>query len=222
MGNSSQLAGTVSIARDALQGAVDVAFTAGPLRPEEAVAFAHVAEEIGRFGDALRIAAAAGIVRSNACEEYQTKTPAKLLTLMCRVSAREARRRISVAAVVTPRTMLSGDVLEPLQPDLALAVRADEVTTVSAGEVVRVVEKIGEVVTDDARHALTAALLEEARTEDDAFVRSCANRIIDNAHPDGTEPSDGILRMKQGIASCPEPAEGSDPNATASSRSRGT
>ncbi|NQX28808.1 DUF222 domain-containing protein, partial [Microbacteriaceae bacterium VKM Ac-2854] len=204
MGNRTQLAERVGTARDALQEAVDVAFESVPTRPEEAVAFAHVAEEIGRYAASLRIAAAAGIVRSNASEEYQTKTPAKLLTQMCRVSSAEARRRIAVAASVTPRTMLSGDVLEPLQPDLAVALRSGEVTEGAAWQIVRMVAKISEVVTDDARDALTAALLEEARTEDDAFVRTCANRMIDNAHPDGTEPTDGILRMKQGITFGPE------------------
>jgi hypothetical protein len=204
MGNTGELATSVSHARDALHDAVDVAFTALPTRPEEAVAFAHVAEEIGRLADALRIAAAAGIVRSNACEEYQAKNPAALLQLMCRVERGEARRRVAVAGSVVARAMLSGDVLEPVQPELAAALRAGEVTGASAVQLVKLVAKIGDVVTDDACTELTAALLDEARTEDDGFVRVCAKRIIDNAHPDGTEPSDGVLRMKQGITFGPE------------------
>ncbi|NQX13928.1 DUF222 domain-containing protein [Microbacteriaceae bacterium VKM Ac-2855] len=199
MGNRSGLADSVGTARDALHDAVDVAHALVPTRAEEAVAFAHVAEEIGRLADALRILAAAGIVRSGACSEYSLTSPAAVLTVLCLVERAQARRRIAVAAVVADRPMLTGDVLQPLQPGLSAALRAGEVSGASAAVVVRTVETIGDVVTEASRHDLTAALLEEARTEDDAFVRSCAKRIIDDAHPQGTQPTEAVLRMKQGI-----------------------
>ncbi|NQX26290.1 DUF222 domain-containing protein [Microbacteriaceae bacterium VKM Ac-2854] len=191
----------VGTARDALGVAVDTAFRAvvGMRRAEDAVAFAVVAEEILRSAQALSIAAAAGLVEARAHEEYQLRNAAAVLNVLCRVSSSEAKRRVQLAGQVAPRVTLHGEPLAAKLPDLAAAVIAGEVTAASAHRVAVTDAKIATVVTEEARAALISGLLEVARTEDDSFVNICAKRTIENAHPDGSEPTDANLTMRQGI-----------------------
>ncbi|NQX28720.1 DUF222 domain-containing protein [Microbacteriaceae bacterium VKM Ac-2854] len=191
----------VGTARTALGTAVHTAFDAvcGMRGAEDAVAFAIVAEEILRSAQALTVAAAAGLVEARAHEEYQLRSAAAVLNVVCRVGSSEAKRRVHLAGQITPRVTLHGEPLDAKLPDLAAAVRAGEVTAASAHRVAATDAKIATVVTEEARENLIGGLLEIARTEDDAFVNVCAKRSIEDAHPDGTEPTDAILRMRQGI-----------------------
>lgn len=197
----STLAEQVGAARVALSDAVGTAFAAvpGTRRAEDAVAFAIVAEEILRSAQALTIAAAAGLVEARAHEEYQLRGAAAVLNVVCRVEKADAGRRVVLAGHVASRVTLHGEPLAAKLPALAAAVRAGEVTAASAHRVAVTDAKIAPVVTEEAQDALIGGLLEIARTEDDAFVRTCAKRTVEDAHPDGTEPTEAILTMRQGI-----------------------
>ena len=105
------------------------------------------------------------------------KNVVQLLRQVLNLSAGEAAAKVRLAAAVSPRHMLTGQVVAPLHPDTAAAFTAGEVSARSADIVTRTVDRLPDCVLEEAHSAVEAVLLDFARTHDPDTLARHATRI---------------------------------------------
>ena len=99
-----------------------------------------------------------GLAQTHGC-----KNVVQLLRQVLNLSAGEAAVKVRLAAAVSPRHMLTGQVVAPLHPDTAAAFTAGEVSARSADIVTRTVDRLPDCVLEEAHSAVEAVLLDFAR-----------------------------------------------------------
>jgi hypothetical protein len=120
-----------------------------------------------------------------------------LLGKECRISTREARRRISIGTPLAPRLSLTGDELEGRFPELAAAVTAGTVSLDSARIILDTLSPMRRRVAIEDLRAAEAALTEEAtRTSPDLLLIQAVQWAL-RIDSDGAKPSEEQARAER-------------------------
>ncbi|STZ74498.1 protein of uncharacterised function DUF222 [Mycolicibacterium fortuitum] len=140
--------------------------------------------------------------------EIGAKSWADVLAIRLRISAKEARRRVAEAAVLGPRTTVTGESLAPVLPATSDAQAAGAINA----EHVAVIKKFftkPPVPLDAATHAQTEAdLARIAGGNSPEILKQCADRIAFLLNQDGAEPVDDDCRRHGEIFIGPQQADG--------------
>ncbi|MBT2515390.1 HNH endonuclease signature motif containing protein [Arthrobacter sp. ISL-30] len=126
------------------------------------------------------------------------RNTAEYLRACLRISAGEARRRLALAGAVLPRTGLTGQPMPPVREELAEAMTTGAVSSKAATQITVTLENI-RPLTDNAtmaqvEHSLTSTAIDH----DPEFLASVAKRWTNAIDQDGGEPSEELLRQRQG------------------------
>ncbi|WP_425341109.1 DUF222 domain-containing protein [Arthrobacter oryzae] len=116
-----------------------------------------------------------------------------------RISVAEARRRISLAESVLPRTGITGHVQEPVRPVLAAAVAAGTVASRPATIIALAIDKVRHHAPEDTVAGMERALTRAAAEHDTDFVARVTRQWVEAIDQDGAEPSEAELRRRQGV-----------------------
>ncbi|WP_307857010.1 DUF222 domain-containing protein [Pseudarthrobacter albicanus] len=123
----------------------------------------------------------------------------EFLRARLRISAAEARRRLSLAGSVLPRPVLAGrQPLPALRAELGEAVAAGEVPSRSATIIALALDGVRHTCDAAAAAAMEHALTRTAAGNDPDFLVRIARRWADALDQDGAEPSEELLRQLQG------------------------
>ncbi|CRZ14056.1 HNH endonuclease signature motif containing protein [Mycolicibacterium neworleansense] len=140
--------------------------------------------------------------------EIGAKSWADVLAIRLRISTKEAKRRIDEAAVLGPRTTVTGESLAPALPATSGAQAAGEVNA----EHVAVIRKFfakPPVPLDAATHAqIEADLARIAGGNSPEILKQCAGRIAFLLNQDGDEPVDDESPCQGEIFIGPQKADG--------------
>ncbi|MBT2536767.1 HNH endonuclease signature motif containing protein [Arthrobacter sp. ISL-69] len=123
----------------------------------------------------------------------------EFLRTRLRISAAEARRRISLAAAVLPRAGFAGHTEPAERPELAAAVAAGTVASRPASIITAALDRVRHHATGDTTARMEHALTRTAAEYDTDFLTRIARRWTDAIDQDGSEPSEEELRRRQGV-----------------------
>ncbi|BCW66704.1 HNH endonuclease [Arthrobacter sp. NicSoilB4] len=154
----------------------------------------------GAVGTASASAAVAGSAADSGAaavdDGYRNTT--EFLRARLRISAAEARRRLSLAGSLLPRQGFAGEPLPAVHGDLGAAVAAGEVPSRSATIITLALDRVRHVCDADAADRLEHALTRTAAENDPDVLSRVARNWIDALDQDGAEPSEELLRQLQG------------------------
>ncbi|BCW65979.1 hypothetical protein NicSoilB4_07420 [Arthrobacter sp. NicSoilB4] len=154
----------------------------------------------GAVGTASAAAAVAGSAADSGAaavdDGYRNTT--EFLRARLRISAAEARRRLSLAGSLLPRQGFTGEPLPAVHAELGAAVAAGEVPSRSATIITLALDRVRHVCDADAADRLEHALTRIAAENDPDVLSRVARNWIDALDQDGAEPSEELLRQLQG------------------------
>ena len=122
----------------------------------------------------------------------------EFLRARLRISAAEARRRLSLADSLLPRQGFTGEPLPPVHGELASAVAAGEVASRAATIITLALGRVRHVCDAEAAAGMEHALTRTAVENDPDFLARVARSWTDALDQDGAEPSEELLRQLQG------------------------
>ncbi|WP_104174365.1 HNH endonuclease signature motif containing protein [Arthrobacter sp. Y81] len=128
-----------------------------------------------------------------------SRNAAEFLRARLRISASEARRRISLASAVLPRTGFAGNTEPAVRPELAAAVATGTVASRAATIITLALDRVRHHATEDTTARMEHALTRTAAQYDTDFLTRIARRWTDAIDQDGSEPSEEELRRRQGV-----------------------
>jgi len=115
-----------------------------------------------------------------------------------RISAAEARRRLTLAAELLPRTGSGGHTGPPVREELAAAVASGDVASRAATLITLALDRVRHSCLPEAAATMEHALTVTAIENDADFLARIARRWTDAMDQDGAEPSEELLRQLQG------------------------
>ena len=122
----------------------------------------------------------------------------EFLRARLRISAAEARRRLSLADSLLPRQGFTGEPLPPVHGELGSAVAAGEVASRAATIITLALGRVRHVCDAEAAAGMEHALTRTAAENDPDFLARVARSWTDALDQDGAEPSEELLRQLQG------------------------
>jgi hypothetical protein len=128
-----------------------------------------------------------------------SRNAAEFLRARLRISIAEARRRLSLSAVVLPRAGITGHIEPPPRPELAAAVVAGAVASRAATIITLALEKVRHHAPEETVARMEHALTRTAAEYDTDFLTRVARQWSDAIDQDGSEPSEEELRRRQGV-----------------------
>ncbi|OBH16424.1 HNH endonuclease signature motif containing protein [Mycolicibacter sinensis] len=133
---------------------------------------------------------------------------AKALSERLRISTKEARRRIDDAAVLGPRTAITGEPLEPVLPALAAAQAAGQVGPEQVAIARKAMDKIPAGVTVADRERAERDLAQLGTLFGPETFQRLAAHLIAVLDPDGDEPDDRQRQARRGLRLGPQRPDG--------------
>ena len=115
-----------------------------------------------------------------------------------RISAAEARRRLSLAEELLPRTGIADQPMSAARPELAAAVAGGTVASHAASIVTLALNRVRGVCPPDSAARMEHALTLTAVESDQDFLLRIARHWTEALDQDGAEPSEAELRTLQG------------------------
>lgn len=132
------------------------------------------------------------------CLDDGYRSPAEFLRARLGISVSEARRRLSLAADVLPRTGIAGQLLPEVREELAAAVAAGTVASRAATIITLALDRVRSVCPPETAARMEHALTVTAAENDQDFLTRIARRWSDALDQDGAEPDEAELRRRQG------------------------
>ncbi|QCO96421.1 DUF222 domain-containing protein [Arthrobacter sp. 24S4-2] len=127
-----------------------------------------------------------------------SRNATEFLRALLRISAAEARRRITLAAAVLPRTGFTGHTEPAERPELAAAVAAGTIGSRPATIITLALDRVRHHAPEEATARMEHALTRTAAERDTDFLTRIARQWTDAIDQDGSEPSEEELRRRQG------------------------
>ncbi|WP_052273754.1 HNH endonuclease signature motif containing protein [Arthrobacter sp. L77] len=115
------------------------------------------------------------------------------------ISRSEARRRLHLAAVVLPSVSLTGNPLPPPLEALGDAVGSLIISGRAATIVAQAIERVQSFATPDQLASMEQHLTRQAVESDEDILRILARRWESVLDQDGQEPTEKVLRARQGV-----------------------
>ncbi|MGO4805745.1 DUF222 domain-containing protein [Arthrobacter sp. 2MCAF15] len=122
----------------------------------------------------------------------------EFLRVRLRISAAEARRRLTLAAELLPHTGTGGHTEPPARVELAAAVASGMVASRAATVITLALDRVRHICRPEAAATMERALTLTALENDADFLVRIARRWTDALDQDGAEPSEELLRRIQG------------------------
>ncbi|WP_427131171.1 DUF222 domain-containing protein [Pseudarthrobacter sp. S9] len=122
----------------------------------------------------------------------------EFLRARLRISATEARRRLSLAESILPRHGIAGRLLPAARAELSAAVSSGMVASRAATTIALALDRVRHACDADAAARMEHALTRTAAENDPDFLVQVARRWTDALDQDGAEPSEELLRRFQG------------------------
>jgi hypothetical protein len=126
------------------------------------------------------------------------KNATEFLRARLRISAPEARRRLTQAADLLPRQGLTGAPVPAVHEELGAAVAAGEIASRTATIITTALDRVRHLCPPGTAAAMEHALTLTAIENDPDFLTRIARRWTDALDQDGAEPSEEALRRLQG------------------------
>ena len=133
------------------------------------------------------------------CLDDGYRNTADFLRARLRISAAEARRRLSLAADILPRTGMSGQPLPAAKEELGVAVASGDIASRAATIISLSLDRVRHVCPSEAAARMEHALTRTAIENDQDFLNRIAKRWTDALDQDGEEPGEQELRQRQGV-----------------------
>ncbi|WLQ07648.1 HNH endonuclease signature motif containing protein [Arthrobacter oryzae] len=127
------------------------------------------------------------------------RNAAEFLRGRLRISAVEARRRISLAEALLPSTGITGHHEEPARPVLAAAVAAGTVASRAATIITLALDRVRHHAPGETVARMEHMLTSQAAESDADLLSRVARHWVDGLDQDGSEPSEEELRRRQGV-----------------------
>ncbi|WP_427130906.1 DUF222 domain-containing protein [Pseudarthrobacter sp. S9] len=127
---------------------------------------------------------------------YRNST--EFLRARLRISATEARRRLSLAESLLPRHGIAGQPQPAVHEELGAALAAGELGSRAATIIALALDRVRHAYDADAAARMEHALTRTAAENDPDFLVQVARRWTDALDQDGAEPSEELLRQLQG------------------------
>ena len=121
----------------------------------------------------------------NVAFDLGAKNTVDLLRHALNIGARDAGGRVKLAAAVCARTTLTGVPVEPAHPQAAAALAAGSISARAAATIVATVDRIDDVVADEAGPLFEADLIEFARDHDPGTLGTYAHGMQARLDQDG-------------------------------------
>ncbi|MHA7181396.1 HNH endonuclease signature motif containing protein [Arthrobacter sp. MDB2-24] len=115
------------------------------------------------------------------------------------ISRAEARRRLALAELVLPRTSPTGAPLPARLETLGAATKAAQVSGRAATIVSQAVHRVQSFATPEQLDSMESHLTRQAVESDEDILRVLAHRWEGVLDQDGQEPSEKVLRARQGV-----------------------
>ncbi|XAS64750.1 DUF222 domain-containing protein [Micrococcaceae bacterium Sec5.8] len=180
-------------------GPADSAGVAGSPSPAGPAGWTGVAgppRPAGPGGDA----GAAGVVAGDGCGvDDGYRNTGEFLRARLRISAAEARRRLSLSGDLLPRQGFTGEPLPAVHAELGAAVAAGTIASRPAGTISLALDRVRHLCDTDTRDRMEHALTQTAAENDPDFLARVARSWMDAIDQDGAEPSEELLRQLQGL-----------------------
>ncbi|QOI65530.1 DUF222 domain-containing protein [Arthrobacter sp. TES] len=126
------------------------------------------------------------------------RNAAEFLRARLRIDIREARRRLTQAALLLPGTTLTGETTTPRHEHLATAFAATDVPSRSATIITTALQRVAFIAHPDTLTTMEHALTRTATHNDPDFLAKTAQHWINRIDHDGPEPTEEELRTIQG------------------------
>ena len=126
------------------------------------------------------------------------KNATEFLRARLRISAPEARRRLTQAADLLPRQGLTGAPVPAVHEELGAAVAAGEIASRTATIITTALDRVRHLCPPGTAAAMEHALTLTAIENDPDFLTRIARRWTDALDQDGAEPNEEALRRLQG------------------------
>jgi hypothetical protein len=127
------------------------------------------------------------------------RNAADFLRTRLRISASEARRRLTLAHLTLPRTGLAGRPMPPEHEETAAALTAGIISSRAGTIITTALDKVRHIPDPATIAQMKHSLTQTAIDNDHDFLTRIAHRWIDALDQDGTEPTEENLRHRQGI-----------------------
>ncbi|GAB3545255.1 HNH endonuclease signature motif containing protein [Arthrobacter tumbae] len=172
------------------------------LSPQEAAAALVEVEQLSKLVDHLQTVAARAaedhqLATTDALDPY--KNTAEYLRAKIGISRTEANRRLRLGHDVLPELPGPGAALTPPLGVLAEATSAGALSSRAATIIRNAVHRVSPAATRPELDAMEEHLVRQAVESDEDVLRALAQRWEDIIDQDGTEPTDKILRARQGV-----------------------
>ncbi|MEN3344193.1 MAG: hypothetical protein V7635_769 [Arthrobacter sp.] len=122
----------------------------------------------------------------------------EFLRARLRISAAEARRRLSLAETVLPRQGLAGQPRPAAHEELGAALAAGDLASRAATIITQALDRVRHSCDEEASARMEHALTRTGIENDPDFLVRAARRWTDALDQDGAEPSEELLRQLQG------------------------
>jgi hypothetical protein len=140
----------------------------------------------------------AGQLALSAAVDDGCRNATEFLRARLRISAVEARRRLTLSAELLPCAGSNGHTGPPLREELAAAVASGNVASRAATVITLALDRVRHICRPEAAATMEHALTLTALDNDADFLARIARRWTDALDQDGAEPSEELLRRIQG------------------------
>lgn len=124
---------------------------------------------------------------------------AEYLRNTLRISKSDARRRIRVSGQVLPTVQLNGQPIAPRLEHLGAAIARSEVSSQAATLISSAMERVKPFASTKDLDEMEATLTRQAIVSDLDVLRVLIQRWESLLNPDGSEPTEEVLRARQGV-----------------------
>jgi hypothetical protein len=129
--------------------------------------------------------------------QHLTRDAAGFLAKVHRVDPGVARGRVREADHLAVRVTLTGEVLDPLLPSLAVARRDGVVSAAHVGVIITALDALPSNLSAEQLASAEKILVDAARALSPRDVRDLGVRLRDTIDPDGKEPADDTDRERR-------------------------
>ncbi|WP_347108888.1 DUF222 domain-containing protein [Paenarthrobacter sp. S56] len=126
------------------------------------------------------------------------RNAAEFLRARCRIDIREARRRLTQAAILLPGTTLTGQPTPPRYEHLAHALASTHLPSRTATIITTALDTIAPIAHPELLATMEQTLTHTGTQTDPDFLAKTARHWINRIDQDGPEPTEEELRTRQG------------------------
>ncbi|MBP2216335.1 HNH endonuclease signature motif containing protein [Arthrobacter sp. CAN_C5] len=154
---------------------------------------------VGESDQRLSLGVSDGDSSTGSLNRTGCRDNAEYLRNTLRISKSDAKRRIRVSSQVLPTVQLNGQPLAPRLEHLGAAIARSEVSSQAASLISAAMERVRPFASSKDLDEMEATLTRQAVLSDVDVLRVLIQRWESLLNPDGSEPTEEVLRARQGV-----------------------